>query len=279
MVKSKAALSLAEVIVAIWCLTFACLFCLGMMNGGNQVYLSTQKTARRENLAQQLLERNTGLEYEDVGSYSGNLGNGYTYSVDMSQPTIPVLGPTASTVAPSICNNSKRLRVTVTSSDGRSTTLWGNRAKQAELSGLTLYTTKYGCVGCHTLQYGSAPITTISTGTYAPPHTGLRKRILTQRLSPARSATSPSAADLADAATYIKESISTPEAYVVYSWEPLMGGQPAITDMSPQEQNSLADWLLTVTANDDCPPLPQAPVLPIAARISIFRATTILLSP
>ena len=65
----------------------------------------------------------------------------------------------------------------------------------------------------------------------------------------------------------------------MYSWEPLMGGQPAITDMSPQEQNSLADWLLTVTANDDCPPLPQAPVLPIAARISIFRATTILLSP
>lgn len=270
MVRRLRALSLAEVIVAIWCLTFACLFCLGMMNTGNQVYLKTQQAARRENLAQQLLERTTGLEYEEVSSYTGTLAGGYTYAVDINSPsTIPILGPGNQSVSPSICAKSKRVKISVTSSDGRTTTLWGNRAKQAELDGLTLYTTKYGCVGCHSLQYGSSTVTTVSTGTFAPPHTGLKKRIMTQRLSPPRPANSMDPTDLADAATYIKESISTPEAYVVYSWEPLMGGEPAITDMSPAEQSTLCNWLLTVTEGDDCPPLPQPPVMLTTARIRI----------
>ncbi|MFN8611993.1 MAG: hypothetical protein U0931_30890 [Vulcanimicrobiota bacterium] len=268
---SRRALSLAEVIVAIWCLTFACLFCLGMINSGNQVYLKTQENTRRENLAQQLIERCAGLEYDEVATVSGSFAGGYTYAVDVDQPDIPILGPSPGVVSHSICQNSKRLKVTVTSSDGRSTVLWGGRSKEAALDGLTLYTNKYGCVGCHSLQYGSGP-TQISSGTFAPPHTGLKKRIMTERLTPPRGANSNAPADMADAATYIKESISTPAAYVVYSWEPLMGGEPAITDMSPAEQTALANWLLTVTAGDDCPPLPHAPTLPIAARIAILKA-------
>lgn len=270
MVKRLRGLSLAEVIVAIWCLTFACLFCLGMMDTGNRAYLKTQENTRRENIAQQVLERYTGLEYDEVAPATGTLPNNYTYSVDMDQPDIPILGPTTGMVAHSVCQNSKRLKVTVTSGDGRSTVLWGTRSKEAQLDGLTLYTNKYGCVGCHTLQYGAGP-TQISNGTFAPPHTGLKKRIMTQRLSPARPADSNDPTDLADAATYIKESITTPSAYVVYSWQPLMAGEPAITDMSPAEQTTLARWLLTVTAGDDCPPLPQAPVLPTLARIAILR--------
>lgn len=261
---------MAEVIVAIWCLTFACLFCLGMMNTGNQVYLKTQQAARRENLAQQLLERNTGLEYEEVHGYTGSLAGGYTYAVDVNTPsTIPMLGPGGGAVSSSICAKTKRVKVSVTSGDGRTTTLWGNRAKQAELDGATLYTTKYACVSCHTLQYGTTTVVNVSDAGYAPPHTGLKKRIMTQRLTPARPANSTDPTDLADAATYIKQSISTPEAYVVYSWEPLMGGQPAITDMSDAEQTALCDWLLTVTDGNDCPPLPAPPVMLSTARIRI----------
>jgi hypothetical protein len=169
-----------------------------------------------------------------------------------------------------ICAQSKKIKVQVKSRDGRSTVLWGNRAPLTVPSGATLYTTKYACTGCHSLEYGGTPPRgVVSTAGWAPPHTGLKKRIMTQRLSPARPANSMDPADLAAAAAYIQQSIATPAAYVVYSWEPLMGTEPAIVDMSTAEQDALADWLLSITAGDDCPPLPQAPIPPANAKVMV----------
>jgi len=73
----------------------------------NQVYLTTQQTTHRETLAQNLLEEFRGVEFSDLASRTGQFSGpftDYTYLVDMVTPTsVPILGPSASSLDPGIC--------------------------------------------------------------------------------------------------------------------------------------------------------------------------------